>query len=64
VNKKFRKQPKKMGVSKKYLAGARNQRKKAQEIKRTAERYRKGLPIDVKKVSASRVKQDKRRGKK
>tara|TARA_B100001093_G_C26382688_1_gene823614 strand:- start:125 stop:319 length:195 start_codon:yes stop_codon:yes gene_type:complete len=64
MNKKFRKQPKKMGVSKKYLAGAKNKKKKAQEIKRTAERYRKGLPIDIKKVSESRTKQGKRRRRK
>ena len=64
MTKKFRKQPKKMGVNKKYLAGARNQRKKAEEIKKTAERYRKGLPSDIRKVSASRVKQGKRRSKK
>jgi hypothetical protein len=64
MTRKFRKQPKKMGVSKKYLAGAKNKKKKAEEIKRTAERYRKGLPIDIRKVSASRVKQGKRRSKK
>ena len=61
---KFRKQSKKMGVNKKYLAGAKNKRKKAEEIKRTAERYRKGLPIDIKKVSESRTKQAKRRRRK
>ena len=47
---------KKLGVPKKYVSGAKNKRAKAQEIKDTAERYRKGLPIDVKKVSESRVK--------
>lgn len=59
--KRFRKVSKKMGVSKKYLSGARNKKKKADEIKRTAERYRKGLPIDIKRVSNSRVKQGKRK---
>lgn len=43
------------GVPKKYLSGAKNRSAKAQEIMDTAERYRKGLPIDVKKVSKSRV---------
>lgn len=59
---KFRKvaRDKKTGVPKKYLSGSKNAAKKAAEIKRTAERYRKGLPIDVKKVSASRVAQGKR----
>ena len=59
---KFKKvaKDKKTGVAKKYLSGAKNPAKKAAEIKRTAERYRKGLPIDVKKVSASRVAQGKR----
>jgi len=47
---------KKLGVPKKYVSGAKNKSAKAQEIKDTAERYRKGLPIDVKKVSESRVK--------
>lgn len=59
---KFRKvaRDKKTGVPKKYLSGSKNAAKKAAEIKRTAERYKKGLPIDVKKVSASRVAQGKR----
>lgn len=59
--KRFRKVSKQMGVSKKYLSGARNKKKKADEIKRTAERYRKGLPINIKRVSNSRVKQGKRK---
>ena len=60
---KFRKvaRDKKTGVPKKYLSGSKNAAKKAAEIKRTAERYRKGLPIDVKKVSASRVAQGKKK---
>ena len=60
---KFRKvaKDKKTGVPKKYLSGSKNAAKKAAEIKRTAERYRKGLPIDVKKVSASRVAQGKKK---
>jgi len=62
---KFRKvaKDKKTGVPKKYLSGSKNAAKKAAEIKRTAERYRKGLPIDVKKVSASRVAQGKKKKK-
>jgi hypothetical protein len=59
--KRFRKVSKQMGISKKYLSGARNKKKKADEIKRTAERYRKGLPINIKRVSNSRVKQGKRK---
>jgi len=63
--KRFRKvaKDKKTGVPKKYLSGSKNAAKKAAEIKRTAERYRKGLPIDVKKVSASRVAQGKKKKK-
>lgn len=47
---------KKLGVPKKYVSGAKSKSAKAQEIKDTADRYKKGLPIDVKKVSESRVK--------
>lgn len=50
---------KKTGVPKKYLSGSKNRSAKASEMKRTAERYRKGLSIDVKKVSESRVAQGK-----
>ena len=60
---KFRKaaKDKKYKMPKKYLSGARNKKKKAEEMRRTAERYRKGLPIDIRKVSASRVAQAKKR---
>ena len=49
----------KTGVPKKYLAGAKNKRKKAAEIKRTAEAYKEGRPIDVRAVSKSRAEQGK-----
>jgi len=49
----------KKGTPKKYLQGAKNPAAKEREIRRTAARYKKGLPIDVKKVSASRAKQSK-----
>ena len=62
---KFKKVPreKKTGVAKKYLSGAKNKKKKAAEIKKTAALYRAGKFIDVKKVSASRAAQGKRRKK-
>ena len=44
------------GVPKKYLAGSKSKSKKASEIKKTAELYRKGMYIDVKSVSKSRTK--------
>ena len=44
------------GVPKKYLAGSRSKSKKAAEIKKTAELYKKGMYIDVKSVSKSRTK--------
>ena len=52
---RFKKVPKSLGVPKKYLSGARNKRSRANEIKRTAERYKKGLPIDIKAVNKARV---------
>ena len=45
------------GLPKKYLSGAKNRAAKAREIKRTAEAYKAGEFIDIKAVSASRVKQ-------
>lgn len=45
------------GLPKKYLSGAKNRAAKAREIKRTAEAYKRGEYIDIKAVSASRVKQ-------
>ena len=50
---------KKCGVPKKYLAGAKNKSAKEREIMDTKERYKKGLPIDIKKVSKSRASQSK-----
>lgn len=49
----------KRGVPKKYLAGAKNKSAKELEIMDTKERYKKGLPIDIKKVSKSRAAQSK-----
>ena len=57
---------KRTGVAKKYVAGSRSPSAKAAEIKRTAKAYKEGRKIDVKKVSASRAaqaKRKKRRGK-
>ena len=45
------------GLPKKYLSGAKNRSAKARELKRTAEAYKRGEFIDIKAVSASRVKQ-------
>ena len=53
----------KSGVAKKYLAGAKNKKKKEAEILDTKERYRKGLQIDIKKVSKSRAEQSKTKSK-
>ena len=44
------------GVPKKYLAGSKSKSRKAAEIKKTAELYKKGMYIDVKSVSKSRTK--------
>jgi hypothetical protein len=52
---------KRTGVPKKYVAGARSPSRKAAEIKRTAKAYKEGRKIDVKKVSASRAAQAKRK---
>jgi hypothetical protein len=55
---KFSKVPKDKatGVPKKYLSGSKSKTKKASEVKKTAELYKKGLYIDVKGVSKSRTK--------
>tara|TARA_R100001015_G_C4450499_1_gene40837 strand:- start:39 stop:263 length:225 start_codon:yes stop_codon:yes gene_type:complete len=60
---KFRKvaKDKRTGVAKKYLSGAKNKTKKASEIKRTAEAYKRGEFIDVRAVQKSRVEQDGRK---
>ena len=44
------------GVPKKYLSGSKSKSRKAAEVKKTAELYKKGLYIDVKGVSKSRTK--------
>ena len=49
----------KSGVPKKYVRGARNPAAKEREILETRRRYKLGLPIDVKRVSKSRVSQAK-----
>ena len=49
---------KKTGIPENYLKGSKNRAKKAAEIKRTAEAYRKGEYIDIKAVQKSRVNQD------
>ena len=58
VRRRVPKDPK-TGVPKKYLAGAKNKRKKAAEIKRTAQAYKEGRSIDVRAVSKSRAEQAK-----
>ena len=56
----FPKVPKtKSGVPKKYVRGAKNPAAKEREILETRRRYELGLPIDVKRVSKSRVSQAK-----
>ena len=54
---------KRTGLPEKYLRGARSRRRKAAEIKCTAKAYKEGRNIDVKKVSASRAAQAKRKKK-
>ena len=49
---------KKTGIPENYLKGSKNRAKKAAEIKRTAEAYRKGEYIDIKAVQKSRINQD------
>lgn len=60
--KKFRKvqRDKASGIPKKYLSGAKNKRKKAEEIKKTALAYKRGEKINIKAVSRSRMAQAKR----
>ena len=56
---KFKKVNKtKKGVPTDYLKGSKNIARKAAEIRRTADAYRKGLYIDIKAVQKSRVNQD------
>ena len=49
----------KKGVPKKYVSGAKNKTAKEREILDTRERYKRGLPIDIKKVSKPRASQAK-----
>ena len=52
----------KKGVPVKYLAGAKNPKKKEKEILETRKKYKQGKKINVKKVSAFRAKQNKSSG--
>jgi len=52
------------GVPSKYLSGSRNKGTKASEMKRTANAYKEGKYIDLKKVQKSRVNQGKKKKKK
>ena len=49
---------KKTGLPKKYLAGSKNKKAKAAELKRTAAKYKRGEKIDVAAISRSRAKQN------
>ena len=55
--------PRKYGVVARYLAGSKNPRAKAKEIKATQKAYREGRSINVKEVSAFRAAQAKRKKK-
>ena len=51
-----RKVPKtKSGTPKKYISGAKNPKKKEQEIRSTAKKYKRGEYIDIQEVSRSRA---------
>jgi|TARA_R100000329_G_scaffold45595_1_gene42794 hypothetical protein len=56
-----RKAKTKRGTPKVYLTGAKNPRKKEEEIRSTAKKYKRGEYIDVKEVSRSRVEQAKKK---
>ena len=49
----------KKGVPVKYLTGAKNPKQKEKEILETRKKYKLGKKINIKKVSAFRVKQNK-----
>ncbi len=51
----------KRGTPKKYLTGAKNPKKKEEEIRSTAKKYKRGEYIDVKEVSRSRAEQAKKK---
>ena len=53
-----RKKKKKRKIPENYLKGTKNRSAKDDEIRRTAEAYRKGEYIDIKAVQKSRVNQD------
>ena len=53
-----KKKKKKAKIPENYLKGSKNRAKKAAEIRRTADAFRKGLFIDIKAVQKSRVNQD------
>tara|TARA_R110002020_G_scaffold200357_9_gene402547 strand:- start:1288 stop:1482 length:195 start_codon:yes stop_codon:yes gene_type:complete len=52
----------KKGVPVKYLTGAKNPKQKEKEILETKKKYAQGKKINIKKVSAFRVKQNKSSG--
>tara|TARA_R100000152_G_C6627475_1_gene76186 strand:- start:92 stop:319 length:228 start_codon:yes stop_codon:yes gene_type:complete len=54
----------KRGTPKKYLTGAKNPKKKEEEIRSTAKKYKRGEYIDVKEVSRSRAEQAKKKANK
>ena len=56
-----RKAKTKRGTPKVYLTGAKNPRKKEEEIRSTAKKYKRGEYIDVKEGSRSRVEQAKKK---
>ncbi|MAK37680.1 MAG: hypothetical protein CMC15_16090 [Flavobacteriaceae bacterium] len=57
-----RKVPKtKSGTPKKYISGAKNPKKKEQEIRSTAKKYKRGEYIDIQEVSRSRAEQAKKK---
>tara|TARA_B100001939_G_scaffold258800_1_gene225715 strand:- start:437 stop:664 length:228 start_codon:yes stop_codon:yes gene_type:complete len=51
----------KRGTPKKYLTGAKNPRKKEEEIRSTAKKYKRGEYIDIQEVSRSRAEQAKKK---
>jgi hypothetical protein len=51
----------KRGTPKKYLTGAKNPKKKEEEIRSTAKKYKRGEYIDIKEVSRSRAEQAKKK---
>tara|TARA_R100000329_G_C7584637_1_gene207225 strand:+ start:40 stop:297 length:258 start_codon:yes stop_codon:yes gene_type:complete len=64
AKKRKRTQPYKHGVPAKYVAGAKNPRAAAAEMKSTAAKYKRGEKIDIKAVERARAASKKRRKKK